>query len=660
MKALKSVLAQDYFKSNNVADTVSSAILDLYNAKPQNPLQYLAERLKAYNHQVQLKKEIQEARLKAKLKIEEDAKAAEQLQKAEQAKILLKKEQDKQIENFQNRLKSSSDPIELVKDLCEFLKKTINATDVYIGMVEQQQKEAKDEDDENAHIDTTAQTVLRYVYDTSVDKIMMGKTLKMDEGVVFEILQKKEEQPKGEEEENKEKEEKTAEKPKEMNKEVTDKSIFIHDVLQEPKIKYFNVPKLGSFLAIKLEYKSCLSEEALDKAVEEYFNTEKKKADLETQKQAKEDEIQRLKEEKEAAGEVFVRPDVVYETAVEPPYLSTPVTYVICMDTLGQSRQFGSAEVQIALKLSEQFTKSLEESENSKLTKDKMMRLEHKKKLEEMAEKELKELQDAEDKAYNDAVNEITEEVSEEESAYKGDIGRYKVLAKHIIDPPIRGFVNDLSQYNVLKMRKIMQSVFYLLRYKREDICYPKSNRIWWKKARPLINESFFSKLENYSPLGANPVRPPKYSTIAFIEKNVEGIKEEDVMEYSIGLCMLYKWLKLSFTLRKLNVKFRKESKVKKDQARADLITKKEDAAKHREEALNAAVEAAKAEFKPPENCDDFENEEDYLKACEFKFNKEQFLKEYDEQNPAIEIPEPAPEEVDLDIALEVEQPPAA
>ena len=48
------------------------------------------------------------------------------------------------------------------------------------------------------------------------------------------------------------------------------KHIFIEDVVREPAMYYYQVPRLGSYLAIKLEYKSCLFEETYDAAVENY------------------------------------------------------------------------------------------------------------------------------------------------------------------------------------------------------------------------------------------------------------------------------------------------------------------------------------------------------------------------------------------------------
>jgi hypothetical protein len=48
------------------------------------------------------------------------------------------------------------------------------------------------------------------------------------------------------------------------------KHIFIKDVVREKDMFYYKVPMLGSYLAIKLEYKSCLFEAAYDSAVDNY------------------------------------------------------------------------------------------------------------------------------------------------------------------------------------------------------------------------------------------------------------------------------------------------------------------------------------------------------------------------------------------------------
>ena len=37
------------------------------------------------------------------------------------------------------------------------------------------------------------------------------------------------------------------------------KHIYVEEVVREPKMHYWTVPRLGSFLAVPLVYKSCLS-----------------------------------------------------------------------------------------------------------------------------------------------------------------------------------------------------------------------------------------------------------------------------------------------------------------------------------------------------------------------------------------------------------------
>lgn len=49
------------------------------------------------------------------------------------------------------------------------------------------------------------------------------------------------------------------------------KNVYVPEVVREERMHFFRVPKLGSYLAIKLEYDSCLFEDALDAAVADYI-----------------------------------------------------------------------------------------------------------------------------------------------------------------------------------------------------------------------------------------------------------------------------------------------------------------------------------------------------------------------------------------------------
>ena len=52
------------------------------------------------------------------------------------------------------------------------------------------------------------------------------------------------------------------------------KHIFVPDVVREKEMFYYKFPRLGSYLAIKLEFNSCLSEHAFDSAIENYLEVD--------------------------------------------------------------------------------------------------------------------------------------------------------------------------------------------------------------------------------------------------------------------------------------------------------------------------------------------------------------------------------------------------
>ena len=48
--------------------------------------------------------------------------------------------------------------------------------------------------------------------------------------------------------------------------------IYVPEVVREPQIHFYRVPRLGAYMAIPLEYNSCLTEKALDQALNDYNN----------------------------------------------------------------------------------------------------------------------------------------------------------------------------------------------------------------------------------------------------------------------------------------------------------------------------------------------------------------------------------------------------
>ena len=47
--------------------------------------------------------------------------------------------------------------------------------------------------------------------------------------------------------------------------------------------------------------------------------------------------------------------------------------------------------------------------------------------------------------------------------------------------------IEQVKAFRVLKMPRILQSLFFLCKIERERICEPNSNKMSWKKAKELI-----------------------------------------------------------------------------------------------------------------------------------------------------------------------------
>ena len=62
------------------------------------------------------------------------------------------------------------------------------------------------------------------------------------------------------------------------------KHLIVDECVRENRMHYYDVPKLGSYLAIKLEYESCLFEAAFDEAVADHIAKEALRAEQLKQK----------------------------------------------------------------------------------------------------------------------------------------------------------------------------------------------------------------------------------------------------------------------------------------------------------------------------------------------------------------------------------------
>lgn len=109
-------------------------------------------------------------------------------------------------------------------------------------------------------------------------------------------------------------------------------------------MRYFKVPRLGSYLAVQLKFKSCLYEESLDAAFADHLDCMQKRTEQEKEKKEYEERILAEKEEKSNAGDEEKPEEKVWEDINEKIYETRDEKYVIGLDTLGQDREFSEEQ----------------------------------------------------------------------------------------------------------------------------------------------------------------------------------------------------------------------------------------------------------------------------------------------------------------------------
>ena len=118
--------------------------------------------------------------------------------------------------------------------------------------------------------------------------------------------------------------------------------IYVSNVVREPKMHYFQIPRLGAYMAIPLIFNSCLSETSFDSGLANRINYLKERAEIEEKDKNFQDQIA----DKKDNGDDYADLEKEYEAAMEqwaevkePPFEVIPKEYVVCLDTLGQDRE---------------------------------------------------------------------------------------------------------------------------------------------------------------------------------------------------------------------------------------------------------------------------------------------------------------------------------
>lgn len=497
-----------------------------------------------------------------------------------------------------------------------------------MGKLVAPKKPIKDTDDDRAHVDADAEKVIHFLKATDGHQYLVDKVLKQSQGLTFDVFK---EAAAAEKEAS---EEPPAEEEAPRNKEPEEalpRTVFVKDVVREPRMHFFKVPRLGSYLAVRLEYSSCLFEEALDAAVADSVEMRNKLKEQEEEKKAhleklladvKDSEDPNFDPHKAAAARKW-------EELKPKPFKAQTVQFVVCLNTLGQDREFTPDEIRFAQRTVREYAAQWEVVERRNLEADVQLRLASIQADQEYKQqREPADLQEIEKKAEECILPKEGEEPMDEEAkALAQRKLRHKLATRafyvsekdarprfrehkqfgadgqpegplYVPLPPNqwRESILAFTKYHVIKMARVFQSVFYLLGYTREEICERDTNKLEWKKAKLLIaaNEGadFFKRLGEFNPFGPKDAQFKAYQKLKFIKTNTKRFETalDALEEYSVPLARLFKWLLMSVEYRQLDVLARRDQKQKLKEERKLA----EEAFAERERLRAEALEAAK------------------------------------------------------------------
>ena len=233
-------------------------------------------------------------------------------------------------EYFMANIKKSNDLEDNLQELVEFVQEQTGSTGVYVGKLRFPEKEIDEEADDKAHQDEEAPKVIKFMHASKGHEFMVDCVLDQDQAPISHAVFKEAEG----DEEAQEAVESGAEEELVISKEKdiieSFKHSYVPEVVREPRMHFKKVPRLGCFMAVPLVYNSCLFNEALEEAVENYQVVQKEREEQEKLRAEKEEG----KEGKEEGGEVENEEPSFKEIEFEP-FKTFKEEYVICLDTLG-------------------------------------------------------------------------------------------------------------------------------------------------------------------------------------------------------------------------------------------------------------------------------------------------------------------------------------
>ena len=605
-KAIKAQIHEDinYLKQDDISPVLSIALGELYLAQPKNQLYFLGNWLLNYSAAMK-NQNIEAHRTEIQYSLRENYEKSLELQQKTEEKLkaeaaLMQEAED----SLRSDLCCSMDVEDLLPTIIEFLKSRAFAAAGYIGLQERMKRQITPLDDEKAHIDEESPLVIRYITATANSQFMLDQILKEEEGQATWSVWKEDEEELPDEE-----------LPQDETQKPRVKVVSVDDVVTDPRIKFFDVPKLGAYLAVPLTCRTCLSEASFDAGVDDATECRKLRAQQEEEK-TKNEAVSNEEEQK------------VYEEVKENPYRTSEIRMVVALDTLGQDRTFNEDQKNYVIDWVLMLRNEWERAENESLRRDIATYIPMRDRDQQRMHDKQVEWADEEKNVGDEAIRLLHASTPDETKQFEALQAVFELHRRRVINEMEE--LISFTKFKVVKYSRVFQIGLYLSGVLREEVVEPGTNMIFWKKAKKFVNSEFQEFLAAVKPCGANPNKPQIYAKTLKLESDLKRIPFEEVQNYSVSMGILYRFLEQYFRLRVVDVMQRRRDYMIKSEKREAAVKAAEELDERRKKAVDDAKEVYEKEIEGIE--------EGYEKPI---FEIERILKEFDEAegNAPVEIP---------------------
>ena len=356
-----------YYKKEEICMILSKGLANTCEQQPRNPIEYFGKWLQEYSKVQKQAKAVKDNEKVIEEKKAKHAFAQKSVFALEAEKLREEQKKADKKQKFWDDLYKSSDPYDNLEELAMYLHENIGATGVYVGQLEKPFIPIAEDAGEKAHIDEAQPEIIKFKFsNTDHRTIVCGTNLKPGQGITHDVFN---------EEFTTKNEAITIETKATGEKDYTDitkkfKHIFVDEVVREDKMHFWNVPRLGSFMAVPLVYKSSLSVNSLQTAYDDYATYTEAVLRQNELIQEFEEAQEASRVDAEAAGTVFTPEEREWPQIDLPAIQTANKRFVVCIDSMGQDRVFTAEERTFILETVHKYRTHWEIFENDKLVED--------------------------------------------------------------------------------------------------------------------------------------------------------------------------------------------------------------------------------------------------------------------------------------------------